>query len=209
MLLSEVAMRSARIIPVSLLLGACTPVLTSPPGATSGETLTAADWERPENTWHAVDSLPGDIEAQGWAEGQIPPDARLVDQNGDTVSLWQFYGEVIALDISTMWCGPCQLLAREVDEVQEHYEDDGFIYITMLPENIDGDTPNVQNLNQWAERNGVSAPILADDFGHSYDIVPDQVWPRVMIIGRDLRVAEDQVQPAEDAAIRAAIEAEL
>jgi thiol-disulfide isomerase/thioredoxin len=132
-----------------------------------------------------------------------------VDQNGDTVSLWQFYGEVIALDISTMWCGPCQLLAREVDEVQEHYEDDGFIYITMLPENIDGDTPNVQNLNQWAERNGVSAPILADDFGHSYDIVPDQVWPRVMIIGRDLRVAEDQVQPAEDAAIRAAIEAEL
>lgn len=209
----EVGMRIARVPPrfpaLLLTLGACTPVLTSPPGADNGETLTAADWERPDNGWPAVDSLPSDIEAQGWNEGDIVKDARLVDQNGDTVSLWQFYGQVIALDISTMWCGPCQLLAREVDEVQEHYEEDGFIYLTMMPENIDGDIPTVENLNQWAERNDVSAPILSDEPLHSYDIVPDKIWPRVLIIGRDLRVAEDQVQPAADAAIRAAIEAEL
>lgn len=202
-------MRSARFTPLLLSLGACTPVLTSPPGAGSDETLTAADWERPDNGWPSVDSLPGDIEAQGWNEGDIVKDARLVDQNGDIVSLWQFYGQVIALDISTMWCGPCQLLAREVDEVQSHYADEGFIYLTMMPENIDGDIPDVENLNEWAERNGVSAPILSDAPLHSYDIVPDRIWPRVMIIGRDLRVAEGQVQPAEDAAIRAAIEAAL
>lgn len=206
-------MRSVHAVPPLLFvigsIGACTPVLTSPPGAVSDETLTAADWEQPENGWPSVNSLPGDIEAQGWNEGDIVKDARLIDQNGDVVSLWQFYGQVIALDISTMWCGPCQLLAREVDEVQEEYEHEGFIYLTMMPENIDGDIPTIENLNQWAERNGVTAPILSDEPLHSYDIVPDKIWPRVMVIGRDLRVAEDQVQPAEDAAIRAAIEAEL
>ncbi|MEC8425137.1 MAG: redoxin domain-containing protein [Myxococcota bacterium] len=202
-------MHPVRVIPLLLATTACTPVLTSPPGARTNGPQSAADWERPENAWHSVDSLPADLESQGWAEGQVPPDARLLDQNGDIVSLWQFYGDVIALDISTMWCGPCQLLAREVDEVQESYEADGFIYITMLPENIDGDIPSVENLNEWAERNDVSAPILSDEPQYSYDIVPDRIWPRVVIIGRDMRVAEDQVQPAEDAAIRAAIEAEL
>ena len=194
-----------------MLLGGtgCTPNLVSPPGAKTDAPATAADWERPDNAWPAVDTLPSDIRAEGWAEGQVPPDARLVDQYGDIVSLWQFHGMVIALDVSTMWCGPCQLLAREVDEVQEAYGHDDFIYLTMMPENVDGDTPNVTNLNEWADRNGVSAPILSDDVGHSYDIVPDQIWPRVMVIGRDLRVAEDQVQPAADAAIRAAIESEL
>ncbi len=199
-----------RLMLVSMV--GCTPVLTTPPGAVDGTGATsAADWELPENSWPSVDGLPGDIEAQGWAEGQIPPDMRLVDQHGDEVSLWQFHGRVIALDISTMWCGPCQILAREVDEVQHHYGEDDFIYLTLLPEDVEGDPPDVADLNVWADRNDVSAPILADYAAapFAYRIVPDKVWPRVLIISRDLRVSEDQVQPAADAAIRAAIEAEL
>jgi thiol-disulfide isomerase/thioredoxin len=202
------------LVSSSLLVSAvaCTPVLTSPKGASSGEGATsAADWDPPENSWPTAEALPGDIEAQGWNEGDIPPDMRLVDQHGDEVSLWQFHGRVIALDISTMWCGPCQILAREVDEVQEHYGYDDFVYLTLLPEDVEGDPPDVADLNVWAERNSVSAPILADfaDAPFAYTIVPEKIWPRVLVIDRDLRVAVDQVQPAADAAIRAAIEDEL
>ena len=199
-------MRSLLICSMS---AACTPVLTTPDGKGGGGGFTGVDWEHPDNSWHGVDSVPSDLEEEGWAEGQVAPDFRLVDQYGDTVSLWQFYGDVIALDLSTMWCGPCQLLAREVDEVQEDYEAEGFIYITLLPENVDGEVPSVDNLNEWAERNSVSAPILSDGDGHSYAIVPDKIWPHVMIIGRDMRVVESQVLPAADASIRLAIESAL
>ena len=206
MLAAEVVMRPWFICALSVTSAACTPELTTPDGAGGGDGLSGADWEAPENAWHGVDTVPSDLEAGGWAEGQVAPDFRLVDQNGDTVSLWQFYGDVIALDLSTMWCGPCQLLAREVDEVQEDYEAEGFIYITLLPENVDGEVPSVENLNEWAERNSVSAPILSDGDGHAYDIVPDKIWPHVMVIGRDMRVVESQVLPAADASIRLAIE---
>ena len=55
-----------------------------------------------------------DLAQEGFREGQVIPDMRLMDQYGDEVSAWQFYGMVIALDFSTEWCAPCQELAKEV-----------------------------------------------------------------------------------------------
>jgi thiol-disulfide isomerase/thioredoxin len=201
-------MRPTVAIMMSLAGMACTPNLTSPAGADYGAD-SWLDWEPPENSWPTVDTLPSDITSQGWAEGQIPPDVRMIDQNGDEVSLWQFHGLVIAVDISTMWCSPCQKIADEVKDVQADYEDDGFIYLSVLPQNSGGATPNVEDLNTWSDMHDISTPILADADGISYDVVPDQIWPRILVIGRDLRVDNEQVQPAEDIGIRSAIEAAL
>ena len=51
-----------------------------------------------------------------WSEcqnslGHHPCDFELVDQNGTTRSLYEFYGQPIVLDLSAMWCGPCNLAA--------------------------------------------------------------------------------------------------
>ena len=191
-----------------ILAAACVPELTTPAGAEGGAT-SGLDWEAPENTWDAVEGLPGDLAPEGFREGETIPDVRLVDQNGDTVSLWQFYGDVIAIDVSTMWCGPCQGLAKEVDEVWESYREAGFTYVTLLPENRSGQTPTVADLQSWADTHTISAPILSDDYGYAYEIEPNQAWPRVVIVGRDLKVRVNPVVPAEDAAIREAIEAAL
>jgi hypothetical protein len=79
----------------------------------------------------------------------------------------------------------------------------------MLPEDSEGGPMDLEDTLEWVERHDIVAPILADDQGYSYDIVPNQIWPRVLVIGRDMRVTNDEVLPAEDAAIRAAIEAAL
>lgn len=194
-------MRLTALLPVVIAAG-CMPELTSPPG---GE-LDLADWLPPENSWDAADTLPGDLSPEGFLEGQTVPDVRLMDQHGDEVSLWQFYGNVIAIDLSTMWCGPCQGLAKHVDETWEDYRDQGFMYLTMLPENRSGDVPNQDDLALWGETHEITAPILSDSEGYAYQIEPNQAWPRVVVIGRDLRVQVNPVVPAEDPAIRAAIE---
>lgn len=190
---------------------ACIPDLTTPPGADDGDVfdVTAEYWEPPENSWDMLDGPPPDLAAEGYQRGQVFPDLQMRDQHGDLIAMWQWYGMVIAVDISTMWCGPCQGLAAEVDHTWKDYRDEGFMYITMMPENVSGESPNKDDLNVWADRFGITAPVLADRDTHSYDIAPDQAWPRILIIGRDMRVSEPQVSPPEDSAIRAAIEAAL
>ncbi|MDP6932320.1 MAG: hypothetical protein QGG40_05360, partial [Myxococcota bacterium] len=114
-----------------------------------------------------------------------------------------------ALDVSTMWCAPCQELAGEVQATWEDYEDEGFIYLTVLPEDLAGEVPDVEDLNSWADSFGIEAPVLADGSGFGYELVGSDAYPAIMIVARDLTVAVERVTPAEDATIRAAIEDEL
>ena len=165
-------------------------------------------WVVPDNTWPTA-SPPADLEGEGFEEGQVAPDFRMVDQHGDEVALWQFYGLVVAVDVSTMWCGPCQELAAEVEETYQDYAEQGFVYLTLLPENVGGDIPDAEDLTGWTESYGITAPVLSDAEGYSYEVVPDTAYPVVMILDRELRVAVERIQPAENETIRAAIEAEI
>jgi peroxiredoxin len=193
------------VVAVTLLATACTPVLHSP----DDQDDTGSDiWVAPENTWPSA-MPPDDLEGTGFATGEVPPDFRLPDQFGDTVSLWQFYGLVVVVDVSTMWCAPCQEIASGVEDTYQHYKDQGFVYLTVLPQNLDGEVPTGDDLEDWADYYGISAPILADSTSWTYDVVPDKSYPRLLVIGRDLRVADAEVTPTTDSAVRDAVEQEL
>lgn len=184
-----------------MLLTGCVPVLTSP-----AETGLPSLWSAPENAWSSSEP-PGALEGEGFGVGQVAPDVRLLDQNGHEVSLWQFYGSVILIDVSTMWCAPCQKLADEVCSVHEDYADQGFAYLTLLPENELGQVPTRDDLVEWATDHDIGcAPVLADDQGWGLQLVPDSAYPAITVIDRDMVVVEDRVEPAEDAVIRAMIE---
>ncbi len=199
-----------RSLPVILLSAACTPVLQIDGAETTLDTgVSLSTWEAPENTWPIGDAPPPGLTAEGFGDGEVAPEMLLPDQHGDTVSLWQFYGMVIAVDVSTIWCAPCRELAREVDATWEDYRDQGFIYLTVLPEDTSGDVPDQADLQGWGTDYGITAPILADGEGYGAEIEPDAIYPHVLIIDRDMRVSVPNVQPAEDATIRAAIEALL
>ena len=86
------------------------------------------------------------------------------DQNGDVVSMWQFTGCVTVVDLSTSWCGPCQQLATEVDEMYAKYDAEGLAYVTLLSQDEDNNDTNQQDLVEWSETYGVTTtPIVADN----------------------------------------------
>ena len=76
-----------------LLATGCVPELTSP----AGTVLEVSDYTAPENSWPMGEAPPASLAAEGFGSGQVVPDMRLMDQYGDEVSLWQFYGLVVAL----------------------------------------------------------------------------------------------------------------
>lgn len=200
--------RLSLIAPLALLAACAPPRLYSADGDLP-EVGSGSDWEAPENGWDKGSPPPAELEGEGFGVGQVLPDLRLLDQHGEETATWQWYGMVVAIDVSTMWCGPCRGLAAEVDATWADYRDQGFMYVTLLPQDQAGEVPDNADLNAWADQFGISAPVLSDDEGWSYQIVPDNTYPRIMIVGRDMRVRVDQVTPAEDTAIRAAIESAL
>lgn len=47
--------------------------------------------------------VPSDLEATGHDVGDVPDDFRLLDQFGEEVSLWSFYGRVILIESVAEW----------------------------------------------------------------------------------------------------------
>ncbi len=178
-------------------IAACTPHLTSPNGA-------GAEWTAPENSW-PVSPPPATLDAEGFDEGEVVPDFLLNDQFGDPVSLWQFYGQVVVLDISTIWCQPCQQLAMGVEETSQDYADEGFVYLTVLAEDVTGGVADQAELNSWVDMFELTSPVISDpDKDYSSRAGVNGTYPLVLVLDREMRV-EARLGPDEPA-IRAAIE---
>jgi thiol-disulfide isomerase/thioredoxin len=176
------------------------------PSLTSDEEEVVGTWVPPENSWSIVEPPP-DLAGQGFQVGEVPPDFRLLDQYGDEVSLWQFYGSPVVLDISTMWCAPCQELALDAQETAEDYEDVGLVYLTVLAEDADGDIAEPEELDLWAETFEIAQPVVGDpEREWSGPAVPDGVYPVVLILDPTL-VVDSKVSPPTDANVRAAVDA--
>lgn len=182
------------------LLLACIPSLTSPD-------VGACSDGQPENDWFHGDP-PSSLVGSGFGIGDIVEDQCLPDQNGDQVSLWQFYGSVWVLDVSTIWCQPCQDLARGLQDIVDKFEPEGFVYLTVLAQDLGTDVPDQAELAGWGEDFGIESPIVADTVGFTSGVVRNGVYPAVLIIDRDLSVIE-RLDVPDDAIIEAAVERAL
>ncbi len=182
-----------------LLLLACIPELHTVGGG--------GPWSAPENSWPSSPP-PDGLLGQGYDEGDVVMEVRLPDQFGAEVSIWQFYGSVVAVDFSTMWCSPCQDLAAGVQATADAYAAEGFVYLTVLPQDVEGEVPDTEDLNLWADSFGIQEPVLSDSLSVAEQAVPLQNWPVVLVIGRDLKVKSRLDGPTE-AVVHASIEAAL
>ena len=83
---------------------------------------------------------------------------RLFDQNGDVWELYDYSGNVIVLDFSTSWCGPCQATGDYLQPLQDDYESAGVSIITIL---IDGYTPGTPptdtEIDEWVWSHNITS----------------------------------------------------
>ena len=116
------------------------------------------------------------------------------DQNGDEFDLYKHYGSLIVLDLSTMWCGPCNQAGAHAQEVQDQYADQDLIYITVLIEDQQGGPVDLQDLQDWATAYGnTTSPVVAGDRslltsgGGTFDLTS---WPTFFYMDRDMLIRD-------------------
>jgi|JI10StandDraft_1071094.scaffolds.fasta_scaffold329218_2 hypothetical protein len=186
-----------------LLLVACAPRLYSE-DSTLDTPEPGGEWVAPDNGWPMA-APPAGLVGVGFSDGQVVPDVRGLDQAGDEVSLWQFHGLYVLIDISTMWCSPCQELGMHTEATYQEFKDRGFVYLTVLHEDVENGDVSEAELNQWAglpalDREGafdtITAPIIHDPKGAngSASAIEGNQYPAAILVGPDLRVI-DRVEP--------------
>lgn len=198
-------------------MAACAPHLYTDGGIGNTDDVSGDDtdvWTAPSNSWKAG-APPVGLRGEGMDVGDVALDIHGTDQFGAPVSLWQFYGDVVLFDISTLWCGPCRELAADAEAVYQEYKDQGFTYITVITESTTSAPPTTEELGEWAKfpaQNDdpydlITSPIIADPDGESGTIeaVHAGSYPVALVIGRDMRIVE-RLEPVADGTIKAGIE---
>tara|TARA_R110002020_G_scaffold240016_1_gene452668 strand:- start:65 stop:619 length:555 start_codon:yes stop_codon:yes gene_type:complete len=129
----------------------------------------------------------------GYDIGEHPCNFSLFDQHDQSVDLYDFYGKTILLDFSTTWCYYCNIAAMSEPELNKQYEDQGFIWLTVLVQDKNGKKPSCEVLKQWAGKYNISSPVLSGDMD-LLDLEDDGIntgfkcggYPTFLIIDKDM-----------------------
>jgi thiol-disulfide isomerase/thioredoxin len=123
----------------------------------------------------------------------------LMDQFGDEVDIHDFTGQgkYILVDISAVWCPPCNGLSEWISgasdsygfggvypTVQEKVHNGEIYWITILGEDNYGDTPSLEVLEEWYEDYpDDKVPVLADtDDSNMANTYLEGGWPTVYLL---------------------------
>jgi len=132
----------------------------------------------------------------GYDIGESACNFRLTDQNGNYWELDEHLGDLVLIDLSVMWCGPCKLAAETAQRTQDDYADQGFHYVTVLITDSQNDTLEQAEVADWANSFHIlSAPVLLG----SRDLLttggapgygfPATSWPTFILVSRSGDVA--------------------
>lgn len=162
---------------------------------------TASTGRNPEACGKTCDmeKCPGAATADvGLDVGQTPPPFTLKDITGKDVSLSDFEGKVVVLDLWATWCGPCRQEIPLLVTLYEEFKDRGLVVI-----GVGLDEGGAEALAPFAEANRMSYPVLVGDkaLGTTYKVTS---IPSTYVLGRDGKIVSKHVgfSPAVGTALR-------
>lgn len=148
--------RSAICVLGALVALGCSPRNSIVTGASTGG-------ECAESAWPMAPDL--EYVGSGASVGDNLGDWSLNDQHGCTTDWEQFLGSVVMLDVSSVWCGPCNEAAATSMEVFEaiRAEHKSTFLITVLVQDEFAGPAGVEDAEEWAHNYSIEYPVVVDD----------------------------------------------
>ena len=151
-------------------------------------------WAFGGTRWPDMRPYADGVYGTGWNQGDVMPDAELIDQWGQVLELSQFYGYVILLDFSAGWCVPCREAAKTAESLWVSYRDQGFMVVHILNEGAQQGTPATLALQeQWADSYGITFPVVREKTKEAYpnlsfaDLYPGSI-PFLLLLDRSMKI---------------------
>jgi cytochrome c biogenesis protein CcmG, thiol:disulfide interchange protein DsbE len=122
--------------------------------------------------------------------GAQAPNFTAYDLKGDTVSLADFRGKVVMVNIWATWCGPCQQEVPAIQRLYEKFKDQPDFQIMAVSVDapvgkFDADGEPGGDLKAFAEAHGLTYPIFHDPSGKIEELYQTTGIPETFIVGRD------------------------
>lgn len=120
--------------------------------------------------------------------GDHPCNFSLINQHGTIINLYDFYEKIIVVDLSVMWCGPCEQMAKQADRIVLEYGTENVEWLTLLIEDNAGNPPDQEDTMLWATQNNITGHVLATDrsiIDNSPELTngyPVTGWPTFVVI---------------------------
>jgi thiol-disulfide isomerase/thioredoxin len=122
---------------------------------------------------------PSQASSPGKTLGAAPP-WTLKDLDGKTVSLSDFKGKVVVLDIWATWCPPCRAEIPHFIELQNEWKDKG---VTVVGMSVDSTGP--ADVAKFVKDNGMNYPIVMADENAATAYGADQGIPFTVVIDKN------------------------
>jgi thiol-disulfide isomerase/thioredoxin len=103
----------------------------------------------------------------------------LKDLDGNPVSLSDFKGKVVVLDLWATWCPPCRAEIPHFIELQNEWKDKG---VTIVGMSLDSTGP--ADVAKFAKDNGMNYPIVMGDGTTASAYGADQGIPTTVVIDK-------------------------
>jgi len=135
------------------------------------------------------------------AKGKPSPTFNYPDSNGKLVSLEDFKGKYVYVDVWATWCGPCIQEIPSLKELHKDYEGKDLAIVSL---SIDKMADKEKWKNMVADKNLTGTQIMADnewqsDFVRGYGIT---AIPRFILIGPDGNIVNNNAPRPSDPALR-------
>jgi cytochrome c biogenesis protein CcmG, thiol:disulfide interchange protein DsbE len=93
--------------------------------------------------------------------GFLAPDFTLSTLDGGEISLADFSGQPILINLWASWCGPCRAEMPAMQAMYEMYKADGFMILAINATNQD----NLKDVSEFVDEFDLTFPILLDSNG--------------------------------------------
>jgi thiol-disulfide isomerase/thioredoxin len=138
------------------------------------------------------------------AQGMFAFDFTLPDLDGKSVSLADYKGKVLIVDIWGTWCPPCRMEIPHFIELKKRYAEKGFDIVGINYENSQGDAAK-QTIADFVKENGINYTCVIGDEATQKQIRNLEGYPTTLFIDRAGKVRNKVVGYHEIAALEAMV----